>query len=337
MTDRRVFRLFANCVPVQGARRSTICDLQRGTYKLIPNGLYEILTEHRDKTLAEIKDVYDHEFDLEIDEYFQFLETAELGFWCDEPERFPELDLSWQAPQRITNAIVDIDDSSQHDYRDIVRQLDDLGCTALQLRFFSSLPLSEVERVLEQTDGSRLRSIDLFVPFTPETSLTTLTGLCKRFQRISNIFVHSAPEVSKEKVDGLGSYVFFRQDVVDSPSCCGQIHPGYFVANLQTFTEARQHNSCLNRKISIDARGEIKNCPSMEKSFGKVGEVSLAEALAHRDFKKLWQINKDQIKICQDCEFRYICTDCRAYVTDAEDLYSKPSKCSYDPYTATWG
>jgi len=41
--------------------------------------------------------------------------------------------------------------------------------------------------------------------------------------------------------------------------------------------------------------------------------------------------------VCKDCEFRYVCTDCRAYRADAEDLYSKRARCSYDPYTATWG
>jgi hypothetical protein len=62
----------------------------------------------------------------------------------------------------------------------------------------------------------------------------------------------------------------------------------------------------------------------------------LHSALAQRDFAALWSINKDQITVCKDCEFRYVCTDCRAYLLDAGDLYSKPSKCTYDPYTAEW-
>ena len=47
-----VFALFACCIPVKGARRSTLCDLQRGSFQFIPNGLYEILTEHAGKTAA---------------------------------------------------------------------------------------------------------------------------------------------------------------------------------------------------------------------------------------------------------------------------------------------
>lgn len=44
----------------------------------------------------------------------------------------------------------------------------------------------------------------------------------------------------------------------------------------------------------------------------------------------------DQIHICKDCEFRHICTDCRAYIEDPDDIYSKPLKCGYNPYTGEW-
>jgi len=52
--------------------------------------------------------------------------------------------------------------------------------------------------------------------------------------------------------------------------------------------------------------------------------------------KKYWNITKDQIDICKDCEFRHICTDCRAYIEDPKNIYSKPLKCGYNPYTNDW-
>lgn len=36
------------------------------------------------------------------------------------------------------------------------------------------------------------------------------------------------------------------------------------------------------------------------------------------------------------CEFRYICIDCRAYLVAPENIYSKPQKCGYDPFTNKW-
>jgi SPASM domain peptide maturase of grasp-with-spasm system len=332
----RVFTLFASCIPVRGARRSVICDLQRQSSQPIPNGLYEILTAHAGKAVAEIKNVYDHQYDEEIDEYFEFLLGHEFGFWCADPERFPALDLTWEAPERITNAILDVDRRSDHDYAKIFRELDDLGCKALELRCFERLPLAELRRILSAARYGRLRSIDLLAAYAPELTPEVLENLASEYRRISSIAVHSSPEDRALPPYRTGVTAAYRREVVDSPRCCGQIHPGYFVTNVETFAEAQKHNTCLNRKIAIDARGEIKNCPSMARSFGNARRVPLHSALAHRDFAALWAINKDQIAICKDCEFRYICTDCRAYLADAADLYSKPSKCTYDPYTAEW-
>jgi SPASM domain peptide maturase of grasp-with-spasm system len=114
------------------------------------------------------------------------------------------------------------------------------------------------------------------------------------------------------------------------------VHPAYFVTSLSSFTEAMHHNSCLNRKLSVDRRGEIRNCPSMPRSYGNAATTPLAEALEHPGFRAPWAITKDQVETCRDCEFRYVCTDCRAYVADPADPLSKPARCSYDPYRASW-
>ena len=108
-------------------------------------------------------------------------------------------------------------------------------------------------------------------------------------------------------------------------------------------TESMNHNNCLHKKISVDKNGFIKNCPSMTESFGHISETTLSEALKKSGFKKYWNINKDQIQGCQDCEFRYVCTDCRAYVDDYDSSgnprgvhKSKALKCDCDPFTGEW-
>ncbi len=333
---KAVFSLFACCLPVKGARRSLVCDLQRQSFQFIPNGLYEILTEHAGETVDQIKAAYEHEYDTEIDEYFAFLLHHEFGFWCGHPQRFPPIDLTWEAPERITNAILDLDERSDHDIPKILAELDDLGCKALEVRCFHATPLCELRALLEAALQSRLRSIDLLAGFTPELTPEVLASLVAEHRRVSSVVVHSAPANRRLPPTQTGVTMEFRAEVIGSPACCGKIHPGYFVVDLETFAEGLRHNTCLNRKISVDARGEIRNCPSLPRSFGNARQVSLHSALAHRDFAALWSINKDQIDICKDCEFRYVCTDCRAYLQSPSDLYSKPSKCGYDPYTAEW-
>src|SRR5215203_7566397 len=129
-----VFQLHANCLPVKGARRSTICDLQRQRMRLIPNDLFYILTDLAGLPTSEIKLRFNGNCDEVIDDYFAMLENEAYGFWCDEPERFPKLDLTWERPEKITNAIIDIDRTSKHDYASLLSQLDELGCQAIQVR-----------------------------------------------------------------------------------------------------------------------------------------------------------------------------------------------------------
>jgi SPASM domain peptide maturase of grasp-with-spasm system len=110
----------------------------------------------------------------------------------------------------------------------------------------------------------------------------------------------------------------------------------YFSINLKTFSESLNYNSCLNRKISIDKEGNIKNCPSMQKNYGCITNTSLSEVIDIQDFRRVWSIKKDDINTCKGCEFRYVCTDCRAYIENPENENSKPLKCGYNPSTNEW-
>ena len=67
-----------------------------------------------------------------------------------------------------------------------------------------------------------------------------------------------------------------------------------------------------------------------------IKDTTLQEALEKPGFKDLWNIKKDDIDVCKDCEFRHICTDCRAFIKDENDIYSQPAKCGYNPYIAKW-
>ena len=74
----------------------------------------------------------------------------------------------------------------------------------------------------------------------------------------------------------------------------------------------------------------------MQHKFGSVTSTKLKSVVAKKDFTKVWNISKDKISICKDCEFRHICTDCRAYLENPNDYLSKPLKCGYNPYTNKW-
>jgi SPASM domain peptide maturase of grasp-with-spasm system len=336
MRSEPAFRLFACCIPVRGARRSTLCDLQRQSYRLIPNALYEILTDHVGKTLDELEAVYGDGSRTVLEEYFRFLLDEEFGFWCDEPDAFPPLDLRWDRPERVSNAIVDVDAGSSHDYAALVRQLDALGCAALQYRFFVPVSEAHLEAALAPTRASRLRSVDLLLHDDAAWTEAELAELCVRNTRLAQVLVHGARAARTVQTRGGGPTIVFSTDRVDSSAHCGFVHPRYFAITLEAFTEARAHNSCLNRKVSVDARGLIRNCPAFPRTYGHASRTPLAEVVALPEFRQAWEVTKDQVETCRDCEFRYVCTDCRALLRDPDNPLSKPLHCGYDPYTATW-
>ena len=115
------------------------------------------------------------------------------------------------------------------------------------------------------------------------------------------------------------------------------ISESFFTVNLQNTTIGKTHNSCLYKKIAIDEDGFFKNCPSQGEVYGRIDELLVHEKLLLKeDYTKLWNINKDKINECKICEFRDICIDCRAYIENPKDIYSKPLKCGYNPHTNQW-
>jgi SPASM domain peptide maturase of grasp-with-spasm system len=184
-------------------------------------------------------------------------------------------------------------------------------------------------------DSSRLRHINISYPYA-NISTNDIRNFLLKYRRVHFITFFNSPVDEIIFFDDLDSGLIYSKIESVNHKHCGTIYERDMVSNISLFTESQHHNTCLNRKISIDVEGNIKNCPSMAQSFGNIRDTTLQEALEHPDFKKYWNVKKDQISVCQDCEFRHICTDCRAYLENPEDMYSKPLKCGYNPYTAEW-
>jgi len=337
--ETEVFVLYANCRPVRGAKRALLCDLQLGRVKLIPNSLYDLLTEHAGKSLAEIKAAHDQGDGPVIEEYYRFLTEQDWGFWSNEPAAFPALDLDFQQAEPLTDAIIDADTESRHDYADLIAQLDGLCCRFLQLRFYAPVTVDRLDEILRHAETSSLRGIEIMIPDHDRLDRDGLIQLCRDHARIAEIVVHSSPEngrtAAKGDLTNMG-VIAWTTEVISSEHHCGAIGTHTLRAALPLFVESQEHNTCLNRKISVDKRGQIRNCPSMATSFGHASETRLADVLVQDRFREPWRIAKDRIAVCKTCELRHTCSDCRAYLSDPEDAYSKPLKCGYDPYSASW-
>jgi SPASM domain peptide maturase of grasp-with-spasm system len=330
----KIFNLFANCKVVKGHTRAVICDLQRNNIYPIPLSLLTILKLHGTVTFNDLLETYGKENEIILEEYFDFLLSYELIFFHDNPELFPTMSDFWDEPFEITNCIIDFNEVNVEKIMCIKNVIGNTPIKALQIRVFKEIKASELDLVLANIKPMGLNSIELILKYSNNISLDEFANICNKYSYIFTITVFNSPNESvfHYKNDAFGQ-IFYKKDFVLSEKSCGNITPDFFTINTKTYTESLHHNSCLNRKISIDTQGNIKNCPSMLESFGNIYDNTFEEALAKHEFKKYWFINKDQIHACKNCEFRYICTDCRAYLEDPKDILSKPLKCGYNPYS----
>ena len=340
MGEKNNFILYSDCIPVKGFNRSIICDTRNDYFYLIPNSLYDILKKYNGNTLDYIFNNFDENDIKTLREYFDFLIENNLIFFTDRKKNeFPEISLDWYSPRLIENAIIDFENKI-HNYSKILSELDKLNCSYIQFRYFKSTTFEDIYTIAKFISDNCLSmtGTEFIIPYNDKLFIESrLVQLLNEFPRIHSLTFYNAPSnVTKGiKRNNMG-YIYYSSDTVINEKSCGIIKPNFFSNHIKLISESQKFNSCLNRKIAIDRNGDIKNCPSMTEDFGNIEAKTLTEAIKHKDFKKYWNISKDDIEICKDCEFRYICTDCRAYVETPDNLHSKPLKCGYDPYTNEW-
>lgn len=330
------FNLHSNCIPVLGAKNALICDLFRERYIRVPRDI--AFSFHNNKSIL-LDENLAHDSDFR--ELLILLEQDDWGHFTKIPEQFPRLNLNYEYNGKISNCIIDIENKIDYSLETIAKELDLLDCHAVQLRFYKAFELSYVNEILNYFQDTSVRYLEVLLQFDEVFfSEEELKKILVHQIRLKNIYVFSAHKdeiVTLTKTDSGHKWrIAYSSNHFKSEEACGKISEDRFTINLINFTEAKNFNSCLNCKIAIDKEGNIKNCPSLKKTFGNVKNTSLLKVTEKETFSNFFSIKKDDIDICKDCEYRYICTDCRAYTNSEEHHYSKPAKCSYNPYNGTW-
>lgn len=334
---KKYFHLYSCCYLTKGFKRSILIDTQRGGYNFIPNDLYDILTVHQNKTLYQIYDIYGENNVVIINSYFNYLIDYDFGEFINHKmeEGFKPIPEQIVTPGVISNAIIDVRMSLKIDFAKAILDLEKLGCTGLQIRIYEISTLMVLDEIANALKNSPINFVEILINHSALISF----AYCKAFLR-DNYAVNLITLFGcrSDKVHKLNSHqsIATSKVILKSRDQCGVVKPRYFSSTLKNYLESGEHNSCLFKKISIDEDGYIKNCPSFSLHFGKFGEVHLRDILNMPDFQQIGRIDKSQISICKVCEFRRICPDCRVYTVDSSSPYSKPSKCDYDPYNATW-
>lgn len=109
-----------------------------------------------------------------------------------------------------------------------------------------------------------------------------------------------------------------------------------FTTSDYSFAVNHQWNSCWYGKFSITAQGDIIPCIFARDLL--CGNIRMDDWNSIREkLLSYWRITKDQVEVCQDCEYRYACDDCRPLAMgDGDGLYGKYPRCVYHPDQCKW-
>lgn len=333
------FVLYGACIPVQGATESAICDLNRCCYLPLSNMLFDVVDTcvSNGYSVDLLKRHYKGQYDQGIDGLFKYLFEKGYGFYTYEPELFPRISLEWDAPYAITNAIVEVSSASTMVAKEALGQLNTVGCQAIELRVLEVLPLAVISELLQVVEQGRASCVFLYLKYSELFSFEDIANLYLKHSVIGQLIIHTSPnscdfrELLPEHMYGRIKQVkkALHVDSVDF------ISPESMILNMRSFTEANNFNLGLNRKVSVTAKGEVKRYPSHREVFGYVGKDLIADIIKQESFQQLWNVTKDQIEVCKDCQYRYMCLD-NSDIIEVKGKLVRDSICNFDPYQNRW-
>ena len=330
------FIIIPTCIFVKGFHRSAIYDIQREVIDFIPNDLYNFCLKHNKQRMTEIISHYNGDDVDIVNEYIEFLLKNEYVFMGSLKDSIciENISLKWEYLGVITNCVCEYSSLISEQIQKLCHVIDEnLKCQAFELISFEDVvPLDTLDNVLNHfNDCLNVHHIELILPFNEEYEIQKIQLILKKYFCINRFVIHSSPNEFLEKSEH--TILLYIQQAINS---CGFIGKNYFSLNLPHITESMKYNNCLNKKMFIDKEGYIKNCPFTKEKYGNIFVDDINKVVNQREFRCLWNINKDKIQVCKDCEFRYVCSDCRVFIKDPTNSYSQPVKCNYNPYIGKW-
>ncbi|PWK23908.1 SPASM domain peptide maturase of grasp-with-spasm system [Arcicella aurantiaca] len=294
------FKLFAHNIPVLGKERSAIYDLQKGEIVFIPNILFQIIQDLKQSSLAIVKNQYAPKQPELFDNYIDFLIKKDLGFKTKSPESFPEIDLSYQVPAGIYNAVIE-SDFEQYDISLAINSLDELLCRHLELRLqINGIEEDFLLQFFREINHKSFRSMVVFIEYRPE--LWQEDWAIKVFEacrKIEQLIIINCPISFKS--DQYTDKIIYTTQSLDELS----IYKKRYIVNINYFSEALHFNPFYNRKVCIDKEGNIKNDLRENHAWGNVEKDNLLKVIDSEEFKSIWEASPDKIEGLKDSPLRY--------------------------------
>ena len=330
------FYLFNHCKIVKGATQCALYDLDKGRYFILPHSFSEFIEMYNGFNINKLYEEFDKNEHETLSEYLQFLKDRHLATFCENPNEsfLAELKLEYRTPNRIHNALIEYNPS--FDLKHLVSLLEKEGCRHVFFYSFESISVKNLVRLLSSFNDSGVVSVQILMKYSSVPLVFAYRHLAKKYSRFLKLILHHAPFDRGFLKNGQFEYHIgcITKKIKDVHSLY-EINPYNFSVNIQLYTESQYFNSFFHKKMIIDASGNIKPDLFSSDFFGNIFTIkSLDIILSNSELKKYWYVRKDDIQVCKDCEYRYMCVDCRTpFISD--EVWRLPT-CPYNPYIATF-
>lgn len=314
--------LFEDILIVDGYSRSLIIDFTRKKSLFIPRLWSRIIKKYNKKrNYDEIEDAINRK--PLLSSLMNFLHKNEL-IWDMEIElidKFPCLEFVYEKPQFIDMIVVFISETNLYDVK----------------LFFKKEPyayIRTVQLICYENKAADLIDLIINIPYPTRIFL----HYNKEFFDIDNFY----NKIPKKYLDNIVLSELNNCRSTNYRDLVLKNKTGdAFVSNFYQVCSAFNNNSFLNRTLFVSPNSYVY--PNYDfNSNAKYalveindGKVKIEHLLNNNDFIELWKLSKNDIEVCKDCEFRFICIDCRI-PEKMNKHWRYRDFCTYNPYICRW-
>jgi len=336
MENNKTFSLFSTCIPVRGYKRSIIYDLNRYSFYYVPNDLIEVIKALEKKSLGILEKEYSIKEWKIVGEYIKYLVDLDLGFYLniDDKNSFPQIDLYWDYPEVISNIILQYSLLLKKYIKIVLQNIDKLNCSSLEIRIQNTICYSELVCFLDIFNNSIIQTIDIIL-YKDTLSKIQLEKISKN-NRLRKIIILSSTR------NYLSGKIHFIKTGTSSQKKISISKREFFTVNINFFSESQEYNTYFNRKLYINAEGNIYNSPETINTYGNIfdNRTNILNLVSSTAYQKLWRIPKTKIEPCNICEYRFMCLDNRIPLLKSkpkgEIMYFFTEECEYNPISMKW-
>lgn len=315
------FSFYSLSIPVEGFLRTAVYDLQRNDYFFVNNGVRKMIDDAKRTPII----------NLLLKERAIFEKPKQLQFVPISAEEY-------DYPSLISNAIIEVD--GHKTIGKLLEQLDTVQCYNIQWIYKgeSKLLYNFLECIIKRISESSIKYCEIAFCEQDYNNVQQLLTK-KRFPELGLIYLHSAKSCEYYAANSERPPVIYFDSELHYTIHQYKKSINFFTINYLLFTESLRYNSYYNRKIFINLNGGVSTGPSDGESFGNLYE----EKFEWEDFLKLpkvkvlWELNKDKISVCKNCEYRYMCVDGRIPKMHLNGIeWYHDTECNYNPFVAKW-